>query len=256
MRLLSIIGSSVTLAAWLLSASAATLETTDTVEPEILIEAAFPENNPFGHVVNGERNQIILVVENKSERNVTITTVAGSFHNPDTNTLIKNSTSLQYDLRLLEGSKLQIPYTFHSEFKPGDLRLNVWLEHVVDDEKYRVTAYDSVVTVVEPEISFFDFKLISTYLVVLGLLGGASYFAYQTYMPQTKKSRRKTRPSPSEVSAPVGAVTASGGGGYQEEWIPEHHLKKTRAGKGKKGVASSADEMSGNESASKRKSRK
>jgi hypothetical protein len=27
------------------------------------------------------------------------------------------------------------------------------------DKKYRVTAYDSVVTVVEPEISIYDFKL-------------------------------------------------------------------------------------------------
>jgi len=253
MRILSIIGSGITLAAWLLSVSA---EPTDTTEPEILIQAAFPESNPFGHVVNGERNQILLVVENKSERNVTLTTVAGSFHNPDTNALIKNTSALQYGLRLLEGSKLQIPYSFHSEFKPGDLRLNIWLEHVVDDEKYRVTAYDSIVTIVEPEMSIFDFKLISTYLIVLGLVGGISYFAYLTYVPQTKKSRRKTRPSPSEVSAPVGPVTASSGGGYQEEWIPEHHLKKTRAGKGKKGAVSSGDELSGNESSTKKKGRK
>ena len=42
------------------------------------------------------------------------------------------------------------------------------------------------------------------------------------------------------------AVTATGAGGYQEEWIPEHHLKKTARGK-KTGVASSGDELSGGE---------
>lgn len=62
----------------------------NTTEPEILVSAAFPEDNPFGHVVNGEKNKISLSVENKSQRNVTLTSVAGSFHNPDTNVVIKN----------------------------------------------------------------------------------------------------------------------------------------------------------------------
>jgi len=233
----------------------------ESAEPEILVQASFPESNPFGHVVNGEQNQIFLVVENKSAKNVTLQTVAGSFHHPETNTLVKNTSSLSYGLRLLEGSKLQIPYTFHSEFKPGDLRLNVWLEHTDDDKKYRVTAYDSVVTIVEPEGSFLDFKLISTYLIVLGLLGGASYFAYLTYFPQTKTKRRRTRPNPQDISAPVDTVTATGAGGYQEEWIPEHHLKKTKVSKAKKaGAASSGDELSAGDASGaegkKRKARK
>ncbi|KAH7930232.1 hypothetical protein BV22DRAFT_1125174 [Leucogyrophana mollusca] len=257
MRLHFYFASALSLSALLLSSSASAQESS---EPQILVQASFPESNPFGHVVNGEQNQLILVVENKSDKNVTLQTVAGSFHHPETNALVKNTTSLSYGLRLLEGSKLQIPYTFHSEYKPGDLRLNIWLEHSADDEKYRVTAYDSIVTIVEPESSFLDFKLISTYLIVLALLGGASYFAYLTYVPQTKNKRRKTRAAPSEVSAPV-TVTATGSGGYQEEWIPEHHLKKTKVSKAKPaGVLSSGDELSGGEvsgaEGKKRKARK
>jgi hypothetical protein len=30
---------------------------------------------------------------------------------------------------------------------------------ILQGEKYRVTAYDSIVTIVEPEVSIFDFKL-------------------------------------------------------------------------------------------------
>lgn len=209
-------------------------------DPEIVIETTFPESNPFGHVVNGERNQIFLVVENRSDKNVTLQSVAGSFHHPETGTLIKNTSSLTYGFPLLEGSKLQIPYSFYSEFKPGDLRLNIWLEHTVDDDKYRVTAYDSVVTIVEPEPSWLDFKLLSTYLIVFAVLAGASYTAYNAYIPSQKPRRKR----PTEVSAPVGTVTASGSSGYQEEWIPEHHLKKTKGKKTKSDNAAASEESS------------
>ena len=66
---------------------------------------------------------------------------------------------------------------------------------------------------------------ISTYLIVAGILGGLGYYAYLTFVPQPKKRKTPT------VSAPVSNVTATGAGGYQEEWIPEHHLKKPKAKK-------------------------
>jgi len=249
MRIQSFLSSGLTLAALLLSVAASPVG--NTAEPEILVTATFPEDNPFGHVVNGEKNKISLTLENKSERNVTLTSIAGSFHNADTNAVVKNVSATLYEILLLEGKKVQIPYTFHSEFKPGDIRLNIWVEHTVDDEKYRVTAYDSIVTVVEPEISIFDFKLISTYLIVAAFFGGLTYVAYFSFVPQTKKTRKPA------VSAPVGPVTATTASGYQEEWIPEHHLKPTKSSRRKNDFASSGDELSGAESdAKKRKGRK
>ncbi|KAI0077889.1 hypothetical protein K474DRAFT_1661119 [Panus rudis PR-1116 ss-1] len=216
----------------------------DPEEPEVIVTAQFPEHNAFGHVVNGESNQIFVTIENKSDRNITLENIAGSFHHPESNRLIKNTTALSYKLPLLEGAKLQLPYQFYSEyvlFKTGDIRLNLWLEHSVDGKTYRVTAYDSIVTVVEPEGSWFDPKLWITYLIVLGLFGGLGYYVYITFVPQPKK--RKTP----AVSAPVGTVTATGAGGYQEEWIPEHHLKKPKARRTKSGAATSGDETSGAE---------
>lgn len=41
-------------------------------------------------VVNGQRNDIFVTVENKSDRNVTLQNIAGSLHHPDTNRLVKN----------------------------------------------------------------------------------------------------------------------------------------------------------------------
>ncbi|KAI0784179.1 hypothetical protein C8Q75DRAFT_724865 [Abortiporus biennis] len=239
MRLQSILGYGAGLLALAQFSLASTAETEFEAEPEVIAIAVFPEDNAFGHVVNGERNKIVINVENKSGRNVTLENIAGSFHYPESNKLVKNTTAVPFKLPLLEGGKLQLPYQFYSEY-PGDLRLNIWLEHTVDGQKYRVTAYDSIVSIVEPEGSWFDPKLWITYLIVLGIFGGLGYYAFLSFAPQPKKKKAPT------VSAPVGTVTATGAGGYQEEWIPEHHLKKPKArkGKAKSGGLTSGDETS------------
>ena len=72
-------------------------------------------------------------------------------------------------------------------------------------------------------------------------LGGLGYYAYLAFVPQPKKRRTPA------VSAPVGTVTATGAGGYQEEWIPEHHLKKPKQRKTRASGAPSGDETSGAE---------
>ena len=125
--------------------------------------------------------------------------------------------------------------------------------------EYRVSAYEDVVTVVEPESSWFDWQLYvrlasgstlhctdrnpswTTYAIVLALFGAGGYFAYLQFAPQPKKRKAPV------VSAPV-TVTATGAGGYQEEWIPEHHLKKTKTRKGDAtGDETSGTELSGTE---------
>jgi|SRR6266850_672611 len=47
-------------------------------------------------------------------------------------------------------------------FKTGDIKLSIWLEHIIDGERKKVSAFESIVTVVEPELSIFDFKLYVT----------------------------------------------------------------------------------------------
>ncbi|KIY66535.1 hypothetical protein CYLTODRAFT_423322 [Cylindrobasidium torrendii FP15055 ss-10] len=208
-------------------------------EPEVSVVAAWPDSNPFGHVVNGERNIVLLTIESKSDQNLTLVNMAGSITHPESGALVKNLTASPFNIPLLEGVAMQLPYTFYSEFKTGDHRLNIWLENQVEGgEKYTVSAFDSIVTVVEPELSVFDFKMISTYLIVLAIFGGIGYIAYLQFVPQPKKVKRIA------VSEPVGTVTATGAGGYQEEWIPDHHIRKT---KGKKTGATSGDELSGGE---------
>jgi len=207
-------------------------------DPVLAVTASFPENNPFGHVVNGEINKLFLTIENKTGKNVTLHSVAGEFRHPTTDQLIKAANNLTYGVYLPDAGRIQLPYSFHSEFSTGDIKLSLWLEHVADGEREKISAFDSIVTVVEPELSMFDFKLLTSYGMVLAILGGLGYVAYISFVPQPKQ--KKTAP----VSAPETTATATGAGGYQEEWIPEHHLRKSKARK-VGGAVSSGDEQSG-----------
>jgi len=207
-------------------------------DPVLAVTASFPESNPFGHVVNGESNSLLLDVENRTGKNVTLLSVAGEFLDPSTEKHIRAANNLTYGIYLPDHARIQLPYKFHSEFKTGDIKLSVWLEHLVDGERQKVAAFDSIVSVVEPELSVFDLKLLSTYAIVLAILGGLGYVTYLSFAPQPKPKKK------TQVSTPVATTTATLASGYQEEWIPEHHLRK---GKSRKtgGAVSSGEEHSG-----------
>jgi hypothetical protein len=92
---------------------------------------------------------------------------------------ISQANNMTYGVHLPDTNRIQLPYQFYSEsvpwsvvyccpthdshrFKTGDIKLNVWLEHIIDGERQKTSAFDSIVMVVEPELSIFDFKLYVT----------------------------------------------------------------------------------------------
>jgi len=77
----------------------------------------------------------------------------------------------------------------------------------------------------------------------LGILGGGGYFAFLSFFPKSKKPKVT---APAGISAPV-PLSATNSGGYEEEWIPEHHLKMTK----KSAVVTSDAETSGGDVSSK-----
>jgi len=134
----------------------------------------------------------------------------------------------------------------------------------LQETQFRVSAYDSIVTIVEPEISLLDWQLYvltlrqlgkpgqrlntlpsrwTTYLIVFGILGGGAYFTFLSFLPKSKKPKVAAAAG---INAPV-PVAATNSGGYEEEWIPEHHLKKTK----KSGAVTSDAETSGGEASGK-----
>ncbi|CUA74146.1 hypothetical protein RSOLAG22IIIB_05436 [Rhizoctonia solani] len=221
-----------------LLASAAHAAAVPATEPKLDISASFPESNPFG--------QVIL---NTSGANVTLVDIAASFHDADTGKTLRNVTARKFNLPIIEGMNLTFPYMLTSELRPRDTKLLVWTSiKDADNNVFRVTAYDSVVAVVEPPSSIFDIQMILTYLIVLGLLGGGGYYAYLTMNPPPKKKTGAPNVPPTQVPLPE---TPGGAARYEEEWIPSHHL--SGAGARTRKVSRGEALSSGDESASGKK---
>ncbi|EJU04613.1 hypothetical protein DACRYDRAFT_20303 [Dacryopinax primogenitus] len=230
-------------------------------EPNVKATATWPEGNPFGLVVNGQKNEMSVAVENASPNNISLVSIGGSFHDAVSEAFLRNTTARSVaGVIVPSGAKLQLPYVFHSEFKPKDLKLHVWLDYLDGENESRATAFEGIVTITEPPSSIFDLQMWGTYLLLLALVAGGGYWAYQSYFPQKKRGSRsssKPKPKPADVSSPVGTVKVSSGGGtYEEEWIPKHHLKSGKKEKTEGGAASGPESGAESEGAKKRRSSK
>ena len=131
-------------------------------------------------------------------------------------------------------------------FRPQEIGLTVWVnlgEAGVKD-LYPITALNETVSVVEPASSWFDPGLLFLYLVFGVLLAGGGYAAYQAFMVPRGKKGNKVRVKRAVVPAKTEKKSYPDVKPYEEEWIPEHHLK-TRASKlkMKEGTTSAGEEL-------------
>ncbi|KAG9102459.1 hypothetical protein FS749_000050 [Ceratobasidium sp. UAMH 11750] len=215
-------------------------------QPKLDISATFTQDNPFGQVTNGQRTKLIVRILNEGGTNLTLVDIAGSFHDADTGKTLRNVTASKFNMPIIEGMNLTFPYFVTSELRPKDTKLLIWANlKDADNNKFRVTAFDSIVAIVEPATSIFDIQMLLTYLTVLGLIGGGSYYAYLTLNPPPKVKKGRTVPAATAAQVPLPA-TPGGAARYEEEWIPAHHLQGGgKARKSKGDAVSSGDESTG-----------
>ena len=118
-----------------------------------------------------------------------------------------------------------------------------------------ITAFNQTVSIVEPPASWFDPGLLFLYLILGTALLGGAYAAYQAFfVPKDKKGARGTKVKKTVVPANTEKKAYPDVKPYEEEWIPEQHLK-SRASKlqrkdGKAGAIGGEELTSGGEATS------
>ncbi|PGH00916.1 hypothetical protein AJ79_08071 [Helicocarpus griseus UAMH5409] len=216
--------------------------------------ATFPNSEIFGvKLVNGNPSQALLSISNQEPNPVTVNLIGGSLwslpapgqdsHN------VRNLTASRYNVQIPGGEEHSLGYAFVTEMHPQDLTLH--LAAVVSNNEgklFTIQAYNGTVSVVEPETSIFDPKVLFLYFFLLSCFVGTVYFFYTIwiapYFPQKRKGGdrpKKTSGQPktesseqASLSGTEGAAVASGKT-YDTEWIPAHHIHRPEARKVKSG---------------------
>ncbi|CAI2163214.1 10916_t:CDS:2 [Funneliformis geosporum] len=200
----------------------------DTVE----ITGEFTDN-PFSHIVNGQKNTIKVTFDNKGETNYTITMIGGALVNKDNpSEIFRNLTAYKYNHIAPSMDHVDLIYNFYAEFPPQELDLLLYILFADENlKKFKGVAYNGTVTVVDPDVSIFDLQLLFMWLILIMGFGGFLYMIYQVFFGGVKPKKTKRAPVVKTETTDTGTSDLK----YDESWIPEHHLKpQTRTSSRKK----------------------
>ncbi|OJD13140.1 hypothetical protein AJ78_06363 [Emergomyces pasteurianus Ep9510] len=220
----------------------------------VSVSATFPNSEVFGvKLVNGNPTQALVSISNEEPEPVTLKFIGGSLWTVDPKgeavQNVRNLTASRYNIAIPAGEEHSLGYAFVTEMHPQDLKLH--LAAVVSNSKgvpFTLQAYNGTVSIVEPESSIFDPKVLFLYFFLLSAFVGTVYFFYTIwiapYFPQKRKGgdrpKKSSGQSKSETSeqASVSGTEATGvtsGKTYDTEWIPAHHIHRPEARKVKSG---------------------
>lgn len=226
----------------------------------VSVVAAFPDAEIFGiKLVNGKPTKALLSFSNDEPEPVTVKFIGGVLwtppFDPQGSRIVRNLTATRYHVEIAAGEKQSLPYEFVTELHPQDLRLEIAAimsgSSSSGGKDFAVQAFNETISIVEPDTSFFDPKIIFLYLFMLASAGGVLYLFYTIwiapYFPQkrarsgekakkTATGSKKVEPrEAAEVMGSDGPAVATGAKSYNEEWIPAHHIQRPEAKRVKSG---------------------
>ncbi|KAI8877648.1 hypothetical protein K501DRAFT_326420 [Backusella circina FSU 941] len=192
------------------------------VYTNIEVTAQFPDN-PFGLIINGQRNNVILDLTNNEKKPYTVVAVSAQvFKTEDYSKPIRNLTATRYGKALAAGATTQIPYNFYSEYAPGELGLTVYVDLLLEEKVSRLVGYNGTITVADPEGSWFDLQLYALYAVLIAGAVGVAYVIREAFFASPKKTKKVKK-----TNEPAERPTHRDEKGemvLDQSWIPDVHL--------------------------------
>ncbi|KAK6505157.1 hypothetical protein TWF481_007078 [Arthrobotrys musiformis] len=200
------------------------------------VAVTFPDNDsPLGiTVVNGKVARINVEITNHEGHPIVVEAVGGQLRKNDRSVILRNLTASKQGTEVPSSGTANIPYSFVPNMHAQDVVLELGVLFSVKEHGKAVqyTAYNGTISVAEPPTSLLDPQILFLYVFILGLVSAGGYVAYQTWVVPMLPKPKRVRPA-----APVEAKTTSADvkTGFDESWIPEHHLKRPVAQKVRSG---------------------
>lgn len=193
--------------------------------PNALAQQILPFFNENGYFLKYD-------LENNDDRDINIIGVGGVLLDPMTGDVKVNLTSGSVGPQVMtKGDNFTFNQHIPLNVAPNHYVLSPQLFIVVDGDIKMVPARPQMVVVEDAPISFFNPKLILLELVLLVTMGGLAYVIYdlwgRAYLYGGVVNKKQAK---QQAKANV-AAKASGAKSYNDEWLPDTHVKKTKSKK-------------------------
>lgn len=214
-------------------------EAKTTLNPELVqISVQFPESprteSGVLELINGQESKIQFVVSNKNNEDIVIAGYGGSLAEKKTpDTVYTNLTSVKVEPVVASNNgPALVDHSLQVSLPPAEFLLSFVLYVQYQEEIVSLKLAPLHISVSDPAISNWDPKLILVQLILGATAGGVGYLLSTKLLVPYLDSKIGGKNRAAKVkknSEPAAAgVKKSNGKTYDESWIPEHHLKKTK----------------------------
>lgn len=200
------------------------------------VEPIFPESSSLGaHLVNDKDNSITFKFNNQEDFPVSVAAYEGSFTYKGQDTPYSNLTSTKIDPLLVEANGGQ-SYTTNLKvtLPPVDFDFALSFLVVYEGGMSTFTVDPVALSVTDTPISIFDPKLIIAIVILVLTVVGGAYFGITAFLfPYLEEQKPVVKKQPVVETEPQTPGVVLNDKGYDESWIPQHHLEKKASRKSK-----------------------
>lgn len=165
-------------------------------------------------ILNGKHTNVSVEIKNLKNETLFLESFSVRIFNTNFSLQIINLGDIRKHIIIPELNSTRVSFYFSTELAENDYGLTILAKIRRYGMSFNYVAYNSTITIKEPAYSFFNFQTIFLYIILAGLTIGP-YLFFHKWIYNIYQKRKSSNLQ------------------YDENWIPEQHLKN-RSGTSKK----------------------
>ncbi|KAG5440451.1 hypothetical protein PCK2_000479 [Pneumocystis canis] len=183
-------------------------------------------------ILNGKPTNVTVEIKNLKNESLILESFSVYIFDVNFSLPIVNLGDIKKRLIIPELNFTKVSFYFSTELAERNYGLTIFAKIRNSADFFTYVAYNSTIIIKEPEHSFFNFQTIFLYVIIISLITGP-YLIFKKWIANTHQKKRK---NPKKIVEKE--LEKISNLHYDENWIPEHHLKN-RLGISKKNSTSS-----------------
>ncbi|KTW30102.1 uncharacterized protein T551_02046 [Pneumocystis jirovecii RU7] len=175
-------------------------------------------------IFNGKRTNVTVGIKNLKNETLLLESFSIDVYDVNFSLPIIKLGDIRKRVTIAGTNTTKVSFYFSTELAERDYGLTILAKIRNAADFFTYVAYNSTIIVKEPEHSFFNLQTIFLYVLLISIMLGP-YLIFRKWLSNNFQKKRKNRKKINEKKE----LEKTSNLHYDENWIPEHHLKN-RAG--------------------------